>query len=115
VSATASGGSVTLDNVSNNAQFVTGSSQGDFLYTDANGFEVRGISSSSGNATLAAQSGSILQASGPANAITASRVSATASGGSVTLDNVSNNAQFVTGSSQGDFLYTEESTLVKEK
>ena len=107
LSATASGGSVTLGNGSNNAQFITGSSQGDFLYTDANGFEVRGINSSSGNATLAAQSGSILQASGPANAITASRVSATASGGSVTLDNVSNNAQFVTGSSQGDFLYTD--------
>ena len=107
LSATASGGSVTLGNVSNNAQFITGSSQGDFLFTDANGFEVRGINSSSGNATLAAQSGSILQASGPTDAITASRVSATASGGSVTLDNVSNNAQFVTGSSQDDFLYTD--------
>jgi hypothetical protein len=75
VSATASGGLVTLDNVSNNAQFVTGSSQGDFLYTDANGFEVQGINSSQGKIAIATVAGSITQGLSPSDGIIANKLS----------------------------------------
>ncbi|MFZ4081323.1 MAG: beta strand repeat-containing protein, partial [Pirellula sp.] len=75
LSATASSGSVTLGNVSNNAQFVTGSSQGDFLFTDANGFEVQGIRSSQGKVAIATRAGSITQRLSPSDGIIANELS----------------------------------------
>ena len=75
LSATASGGSVTLGNGSNNAQFITGSSQGDFLYTDANGFEVQGINSSQRKIAIATVAGSITQGLSPSDGIIANKLS----------------------------------------
>jgi hypothetical protein len=61
--------------VSNNAQFVTGSSQGDFLYTDANGFEVQGINSSQRKIAIATVAGSITQGLSPSDGIIANKLS----------------------------------------
>jgi hypothetical protein len=104
--ATANNGSVTLGNTDNNAQAVSGTAQNNFLYTDADSFEVRGITAGN-DVTISAETGSITQATGSSNAIRSSRTNATASNGSVTLDNTDNNAQAVSGTAQNNFLYTD--------
>ncbi|MFN4904129.1 MAG: beta strand repeat-containing protein [Planctomycetota bacterium] len=109
-SAIANNGSVTLDNTNNNALAVSGSAQNNFLYTDANSFEVQGITASN-DVTISAQDGSITQAAGDSNAIRSSRTNATANNGSVTLDNTNNNALNVSGSAQNNFLYTDANSF----
>jgi hypothetical protein len=108
--ATANNGSVTLDNTNNNALSVSGSAQNNFLYTDANSFEVQGITAGN-DVMISAETGSITQATGAANAIRSSRTNATANNGSVTLDNTNNNALNVSGSAQNNFLYTDANSF----
>ncbi|MFY7893687.1 MAG: beta strand repeat-containing protein, partial [Pirellula sp.] len=108
--ATANNGSVTLDNTNNNALNVSGSAQNNFLYTDANSFEVQGITAGN-DVTISAQDGSITQAAGAVNAIRSGRTNATANNGSVTLDNTNNNALNVSGSAQNNFLYTDANSF----
>jgi hypothetical protein len=108
--ATANNGSVTLDNTNNNALNVSGSAQNNFLYTDANSFEVQGITAGN-DVTISALNGSITQATGASNAIRSIRTNATANNGSVTLDNTNNNALNVSGSAQNNFLYTDANSF----
>ena len=109
-SAIANNGSVTLDNTNNNALAVSGSAQNNVLYTDANSFEVQGITAGN-DVTISALNGSITQATGASNAIRSIRTNATANNGSVTLDNTNNNALNVSGSAQNNFLYTDANSF----
>ena len=71
--ATANNGSVTLDNTNNNALAVSGSAQNNFIYIDANSFEVQGITSG-GDVVLTTVAGGITQASSSTAGIKADKL-----------------------------------------
>jgi filamentous hemagglutinin family protein len=106
-------GSVDLSGFAHQVEAVGVTTLGGFTFASPSGFEVRGIIAT-GNVTLSATTGDITQAAGAANRIVANALDATASAGSVILDNGANAVTNVTGEALGagaTFGFTDGNSL----
>jgi filamentous hemagglutinin family protein len=94
-------GNATLDAAGNAVAQLSGTLAGAFVFQNAGGFDVAGLTA--GDTTLTALAGSITQ-SAP---ITAAALVANAAGGAVTLTSAGNDAASIAGQAAGQFAFTD--------